>query len=151
MSDLDQIKNVIGDLKTDVAVVKNEVKEMKNSITTAVEKISDSMITLALVTEKLNNNLDEHKYINHKLELIETEQEDQKEILTDLKSAHNLCIDRRKTDEDRRINSPLNKAKSRLVEWVFIILVSLAVFTIFSHTSDFFKFAAKSNIGVTMP
>jgi chromosome segregation ATPase len=151
MSDLDQIKNVIGDLKTDVAVVKTEVKEMKNSITTAVEKISDSMITLALVTEKLNNNLDEHKYINHKLEIIETEQEEQRDTLLNLKNSHDVCNDRRKTDEDRRANSPLAKARVKVVEWSFIFLVALAIFTIFNHLPDFFKFAADSNIGIQLP
>lgn len=146
--DIGEVKTVVDVLKTDVAVIKTEVGIMKDSITVAVEKISDSMVALATVSEKLNSNLEEHKHINSKLEIIELEQDAQRVTVHEVKVAHENCYTRRQTEEDRRKNSPLQKAKDKIVEWTFVFLVALVVFIIYSHTATFFKWMSSNGIGI---
>lgn len=147
MSEFEQLKEDIGDLKdnvnnlnTNVAVVKNEIQDMKHSVTSAIDKISDSMVSLASVTEKLNFNVEEHRIINNRIENLEESQKEQNILLIELRNSHILCSDRRKEEEEERKNSPWNKAKDKAFEYVFIAIVALVIFILASHFGEFSTF-----------
>jgi DNA repair ATPase RecN len=143
--DFIQIKIDIGDLKSNVSAIKTDLTDMKHSITNAIDRISNSMAVLATVSEKLNHNDEVHREINLKIEDIIETQLEQHERLSSLQSSHEACLNTRKQLEDSKKNSPFNKAKDKLVEYLFLIIVTLVIFVLFSHFSDYIEYMNTKN------
>lgn len=144
--DFVQIKIDIGDLKSNVSTIKNDIIDMKTSVTTAIDRISTSMATLATVTEKLLNNDEAHRIINKKIQVVEETQLDQHDKMIELKQLHEQCVNLRRIDNDNKKNSPLNKAKDKAVEYIFILLLGLIAFIMYSHFNDYLKFINKEEL-----
>jgi len=143
------VKYVVDNLKTDVAVIKSELGDMKQSITIAIEKISDSMITLATVTEKLNNNLEEHKYIKKNIKEVQLEQDIQREEIYNLQLSHDNCFNEQQRAKTAKLNSPLEKAKNKLIEFMFVLLLLISIFIIYSNLENFLIWVKTNGISVS--
>lgn len=144
-SDISDVKNDVSKLSTDTAVIKTEVSDMKQSITTSVEKISTTMTQMAVMMERLNTNQAEHTSIRDRLDDVEDEQEAQTKLIESIRISHDACLERRKTAETKEQNSTWNKLKDKSVEYLFIGLVGLVLFILYTHLTDFLKFMSNKN------
>jgi chromosome segregation ATPase len=153
-----QFKTDIGELKVNVTVIKDEIHEMKVSITNSIEKISNSMTVLATVSEKLHQNHEDHKLIHTRIDNTETkfkeyyksiedrfeEDEDNLDkVRTDLivlNSSHTQCILEKARIQADADNSIWKKTKNRFVEYIFIVIMCLTVYVLFSHFKEFISY-----------
>lgn len=149
MSDFDKINNNISEVKTDVAVIKAEVGDMKSSITTSVAKISETMTTLAVLMERQKLHQEEHAYIDKKFESIDSHNEERDEEIQNIKISHEACLSRREEAEKAKLNSPMSKAKDKIVEYLFIGIIMLVLFIMYSHIDEWLDFMAMQNQSTT--
>lgn len=140
MDELKDLQSDISSVKVDVAVIKTEVQDMKHSVTTAVEKLATSMATMATLTEKLHNNKDEHEIIHERIDDVKEQTESHALKLLELKLTHDACITTRKQELENKKNSPWQKAKDKTVEWLFVIIVALVLYILFTHFGSFLTF-----------
>lgn len=138
--DFVQIKIDIGELKSNVGFIKSDITDMKHTVAGAIEKISNSMATMASVSEKLMYNDEAHKGMNLKIEGIMEAQLEQHEKLSALMLSHDACLSTRKLKEEVKKNSPWNRAKDKIVEYLFIVLITITAFVLLTHVDDYIKF-----------
>ena len=158
MPEIGQIKEDIGELKVNVSHIKDEVHDMKKSITTAVEKISNSMTTLASVSEKLNQNVLDHQNLTDRIDDLEdvgtklTEQVNEHSIeLRAIKGIHLACVEQKRMEEEKKKNSFINRAKDKVTEYIFIVLMALTVYVLVTHFQKFVLFMTGTGQGLVLP
>ncbi len=145
--EVSQIKDDINDLKVNVGILTHDFTELKTTLTTAVDKISNSMSTLATITEKLSQNVQDHQAIHSRIDdLISLQDEKDKELifckerLIDIQRTLSMLEEQRRTEDENKKNSTFNKAKEKVLEYVFLIITALTVFILLKHFSDFITF-----------
>jgi chromosome segregation ATPase len=140
MDELKELQSDMSAVKVDVAVIKTEVQDMKSSVTLAVEKLATSMATMATLTEKLHNNKDEHEIIHERIDTVKEQADAHALQLLEMRLTHEACISTRKQELETKKNSPWQKGKDKVVEWLFVIVVALVLYILFINFPHFLTF-----------
>lgn len=151
-----KLENKIDTIDNTLSSIKEDTSEFKQSMSSATSQISEAMVLMATVTEKMNHNFEDHKNIYSRIEKVEDhidtcfdDYKNFKDEFNKVKTIHELCIERRKVEEDTKKNSVWQKAKVKALEWFIIIVMCLTVFIMCTHFREFLDFMNKqSNVSV---
>jgi chromosome segregation ATPase len=153
-----QLKLDIGELKVNVSSIKEDMNDIKHSLSSNVEDISKSLIMLTTIHEKQIYNIEEHKTIHNRIDDmkvdVKTVDNCQKELdkkVDQLTTEHKACVERRKSDIEKRKNSPYRRALDKCIEYGVVIIMALIVYSLIIQAPNFFHFMDTKPASVIAP
>jgi chromosome segregation ATPase len=152
-SDISELKAHVTNLEANVSSIKSDISDMKMTVSNAMEKISDSSVRMATILEKLNHNVEEHKTIHKRIDEFKDAQDYFDEDLAKLKTTHRICMEGKKIKEEQEKvseNAPWVRAKDKMIEYFFVILMCLILFTLYKNLEPFLNIMYKAEPNSTM-
>jgi chromosome segregation ATPase len=156
--EITQLKMDIGELKVNVSSIKEDMSDIKHSLSSNVDDISKSLLMLTSISEKQIYNIEEHKTIHNRIDdikidvkNIDTCQKNLEKKLDLVDTEHKACVERRKSDIEKRKNSPYRRALDKCIEYGVVIIMALIVYSLIIQAPNFFHFMDTKPIAIIAP